>query len=785
MEKIRRGIYQFDPGYLAVVVVCFLAIWPFLSRASLPQATDAELHIYRLAELSRLIRAGELFPRWAPNFYYGYGYPIFNYYAPLTYYLGLLIDFLPILGAVEAVKSLFILGLVGAGVGLYGYIRDLWGQAAGIIGATLYVYAPYILYVDPHARGDLAEAFSFALFPVALWSLDRLRRLPSTWSWLAAVFTVAAVVLSHNLMAMVFAGILIGWVLWQAIIREDTLPLAIKTGLDYRLLKWRLPLALGLGVLMAAFFWLTVALEQDAVNLMSLVGDDSHFDFRKNFLDFGQLLSLPTLLDWGATEPNFNLAPGLPQLLLGLFGVLVVIFGRVRQRNQAAFFALVLGLLLFLLLPISALVWEFVPFLPFIQFPWRLLGPLAAVLAILGGVGSDALIARLPAKFRGFLLIAVIMVVLLISLVLIQVPPWSAEFGPTSAARVLQEELAGRWLGTTSTADFVPSTVDIIPRPQKSIKDDILNARPIDRVNRQTLPSGVRVESQQLSPLHFRYEIEGDTAFPLRLSLFDFPGWHVEVDGRIIRTELARPDGFIMVPLPEGSHTVDVSFGTTPARNLSVAISMAAFLLSIGTAMFWYRNPPMVSIEVEELPKQVHMPASTILALLTVSLAVLFFNAVLVEPQGLLRQASTGNVALPATHQAAVNFDHQVMLIGYDSPDRAVKAGSQVALTVYWKALSKMDINYQVFAHLLDSENNLVAQSDKLNPGEFPTKRWPLDKYVRDEHELLLPAGLSPGSYRWSVGLWSAGDGWRLPVIDDSGEMIGDNYILSLPLEVE
>ncbi len=684
MAKFRRSIFQLDPGYLVVLVICFLAIWPFISRSSLPQSTDAELHIFRLAELSRLIRAGELFPRWAPNFYYGYGYPIFNYYAPLTYYLGLLVDFLPVLGAVQAVKALFVLGLVGAGIGMYGYIRDLWGHAAGIIGMTLYVYAPYILYVDPHARGDLPEAFSFALFPIALWSLDRLRRLPSAWSWLAAVFSVAAVILSHNLMALVFGAIFAGWVLWQAITKEDKLHLEFKTGLEYPLLKWRLAIALGLGVLVAAFFWLTVVLEQDAVNLMSLVGDDSHFDFRKNFLDVGQLISFPTLLDWGATEPYFNLAPGLPQLLLGLLGVILVVFGRVRQRNQAAFFALLVGLFLFLLLPISALVWEFVPFMPFLQFPWRLLGPLAAVLAILGGVGSDAIIKRLPAKFWGISVAAIIMVVLLISLILIQVPSWSAEFGPTSAARVLQEELAGRWLGTTSTADFVPETVDIIPRPQNSIVDDIRNNRPIDRVNRQTLPDGVVVESQQLSPLHFRYDIDGDTAFPMRLSLFEFPGWRVEVDGRVVGTELARPDGFIVIPLTEGIHMVDVSFRMTPDRNISVAVSLGAFLLTISLAIFWLRNPPKVAIQNEELPASelpasVQLQKSIIWPVLIVPIVLILLNAILVEPQGLLRHESTGDTALPAAHQTAANFGDQVLLIGYDVPDKPIEAGSQVS----------------------------------------------------------------------------------------------------------
>ena len=45
------------------------------------------LHVYRTFELDRAWREGVLFPRIAPDFAYGYGYPIFNYYAPLFYYL--------------------------------------------------------------------------------------------------------------------------------------------------------------------------------------------------------------------------------------------------------------------------------------------------------------------------------------------------------------------------------------------------------------------------------------------------------------------------------------------------------------------------------------------------------------------------------------------------------------------------------------------------------------------------------------------------------------------------
>ena len=76
MKQLWR---RFDPGFLVVLLISLLAVWPLLSRASLPEGTDAELHIFRLHELGALVRGGEFSPRWAPNFYHGYGYPCLLY----------------------------------------------------------------------------------------------------------------------------------------------------------------------------------------------------------------------------------------------------------------------------------------------------------------------------------------------------------------------------------------------------------------------------------------------------------------------------------------------------------------------------------------------------------------------------------------------------------------------------------------------------------------------------------------------------------------------------------
>jgi hypothetical protein len=158
-------------------------------------------------------------------------------------------------------------------------------------------------------------------------------------------------------------------------------------------------------------------------------------------------------------------------------------------------------------------------------------------------------------------------------------------------------------------------------------------------------------------------------------------------------------------------------------------------------------------------------------------------------PSGALRYESANYVAKPAQFQGIENFGDQIALIGYDiavEADEQTSAGEAVDVTFYWQAWQPLSINYQVFVHLLAEDGFVVAQSDKLNPGDFPTKRWPQDKYIRDEHILEIPAEIGPGTYRLSVGLWVAGEGWRLPLLDDDRSQIGDNYVVrEWQLEIE
>lgn len=765
MKQMRKFRSLVDPGFLVIILICMIAVWPFISHASLPEGTDAELHIFRLHELSLLVRGGEWYPRWAPNFYHGYGYPIFNFYAPLAYYVGLGFELLPQFDAVAGIKAVFVLAILLAGIGMYGFVRDNWGRQAGFVAAALYVYAPYLQYIDPHARGVAPESLSFGVFAMALWSLDRLRRKQTAVSTLIAVLSVTAVILSHNLMALLLFGILFAWVVWQG--GCDRFDGSCSTA------KWLFAaLLLGLGV--ASFFWLPIILERNAVNLNTLIGEGDNYDFRTHFLSVRDMLAFSARLDWGATEPFFCFNLGVAQWVMGLLGLVMLGWRKTAVSSRLLFFALALFVLLFLMLPASTFIWENLSFMPFFQFPWRLLGAAAAMLAVLGGAGVAALVnlvRNTPYQRVGSWLPAgAVGLTLLLALPLSQPAPWKP-FGEVHSLRMSLIEKSGRWLGTTSTADYLPVTVDVTPRRKQEVVQGFFAGEPLDRVNRIAKPKDAEIIAEEVTPLHFQYHVSTPKQFRLRLYLFDFPGWVVTVDDEPAETELARPDGFIIVKVPEGEHVVDVQFKNSRARNTAVFITIISLLLTALTAGFLWRKQPHVLKETEGLQRGDWFVAGVVGGVTAVSLLI-------IQPAGWLHHNSTGQLVDLADETLYADFGDQIALLGYDANHIVVAPGELIDVTLYWKAVQTLDINYQSFAHILQADGSLLAQSDHLNPGEFPTRRWPLDKYVRDEHFLLIPPDTPPGDYTVSAGLWVQAEGWRLPLLDASGTQIGDNITL-------
>jgi hypothetical protein len=108
-----------------------------------------------------------------------------------------------------------------------------------------------------------------------------------------------------------------------------------------------------------------------------------------------------------------------------------------------------------------------------------------------------------------------------------------------------------------------------------------------------------------------------------------------------------------------------------------------------------------------------------------------------------------------------------VELLGYDLDFAEVQAGERLRLTLYWRALSKMDTSYTAFVHLLDGQSRMWGQQDHVPAGR-PTTGWLEGEIVVDGYELPVRADAPPGEYVIEVGLYDPVSGERLSLLSES-----------------
>jgi hypothetical protein len=139
------------------------------------------------------------------------------------------------------------------------------------------------------------------------------------------------------------------------------------------------------------------------------------------------------------------------------------------------------------------------------------------------------------------------------------------------------------------------------------------------------------------------------------------------------------------------------------------------------------------------------------------------------------------------THRLSANFDDTITLLGYDIQLEA--EAKNLNITFYWRCDAPPTANLTVFAHLVDTNGNIVAQMDKppLN-GDYPTSAWEPGEVIRDNLTMpLSPAELpqneaQPNELWLRVGLYRSDNDARLPVFDATGQVIADAVISPDPV---
>ncbi|MCS7002280.1 MAG: hypothetical protein NZ518_05460, partial [Dehalococcoidia bacterium] len=400
-----------------VALLALVPIAPMVHPLYFWGAHDGRHSVYFLVQFDRSIRDGIWWPRWAPDFTYGYGYPIFNIYAPLAYFIG---EAFHLAGAdvVTAVKLVFALSFPLSGLTMFAFARDTLGSRGAALAAVVYMLAPYRL-VDVYVRGALSESLAFVFFPLTLFAFRRvlaaaeLRRIvvaasgePARWRSLFAPTMIAptvlaavslgALLLTHTTIGLLMIPVTAAYVAWtlarmaRSAVTEAPRPIVGLRDQFAEALRAVAPGAVG------SLFAATLAAGLAAIFLIPSIAEYQYvrvdqwttaaYDYRAHFVYPHQLVS-PY---WGFGVSDGTPDSGMP-FQLGVIPVALGALGLVASerrgvRAEQFFFGGLAVVSVFLMLHISAPVWEALRIAALVQFPWRLLTFTTLAMAYLAGM---------------------------------------------------------------------------------------------------------------------------------------------------------------------------------------------------------------------------------------------------------------------------------------------------------------------------------------------------------------------------------------------------------------
>ena len=613
MSSLRR----LDAGFVVVALLSIVAIAPLTAPGFFLKAHDATIGAYFLWQFDQGIADGALYPRWAMDWTFGYGYPLFVVIAPLAFYVAEVFHLLGA-GLIGGLKVAYALGFLFSGLAMYLLARDLFGRAGGTLAAVLYVYAPYHL-ADVYVRADLAEFFSFVFFPLVLWAILRLRRARSRRETARYValggLAYGGLVLTHITMAVLFTPIAAAYALLLALSKEEPEPPRRKERQEepggttedtesteriqdagYRIqdaskplpASWILNLAsciaaLTLGLAVAAAYWLPAFGEQRYIQASDLTG--GYFSYRNHFVYPFQFLSPFWGYGYADIGPNDQMPYqlGVAAVVLAICSLWVV--RRLSERRHLAIFLAAAALVVLAMTAVSQPVWDLLrPVLVFVQFPWRLLALTSLALALAGGALAGRILPQSASaaeseQAREQPAAAMVLVVLALLAGYTYTTPQYTD-GEVSLARMIQFQL--------DTKEMLGNTRWVTEKPEGSpMVAQYLAGQAVTRV----VPADSRAAVQVVHSGGASYEalVQAPAPTDVLLNIRYFPGWRVYLDGQRVEPQIRPPQGLMAVAVPQGEHRLRLRFEDTPLRLLAKVITLVGLALA-GLLLWWGRR---------------------------------------------------------------------------------------------------------------------------------------------------------------------------------------------------
>ena len=548
---------------------------------------DFDFHLVSWFDCLNSWRHGILYPHWTPSANYGAGEPRFVFYSPLTWMLGAALGaWLP--WALVPMALTWVL-LAGTGLATRALAWQALAESAATLAGCVAIFSGYALFTA-YERTAFAELAGGLWIPLVLLFALRDRNASGGFvrrafdgSAAALALALAGAWLSNPTVGVMACYLLAAVALARAMLMRSTAPV----------LRAAAGAAVGMGLV--AFYLIPAAWEQRWVDIHQVTEDPGQ-TLENNWL-FAVHADPVLALHDAVLHTASLIAVGM--IAAALAGLLACwLRGRLPGRRRWWIpLALIPVAVLFLQFPLSHSLWNLLPELRFLQFPWRWLLALEAPMAIFLAAAvwpheSGRIWRRLAV---GLSCLAVFLAMTSFA----QRNFFQSCDEEDAVPGMLSVYRAGQ--GFLGTDEYEPIGADnslvATGLPDACLVSDsaaVLGALPGTLDADPPIPAWTPGQNscdatlgwQSGGPEHKR--LRGFVRHPgyLILRLRSYPAWRIAVNGRSVGRLLPREDGLMSVPVPRGMVDLAVDWTTTPDVIASRWLSALAALLLAALGLF-------------------------------------------------------------------------------------------------------------------------------------------------------------------------------------------------------
>jgi hypothetical protein len=320
----------------------------------------------------------------------------------------------------------------------------------------------------------------------------------------------------------------------------------------------KFPCAMAIGLGLASIYLLPVIFERGFVHIEFI----KTLDYKDSFLFLKKNL---------IKREFYPIVHGIAILETAFLIFSFLLIKKNLIKVNTIFFVILLLISMFLTLPLSSLIWRYMPEFPNLQFPWRWL--------TLSGLSFSILAGNLFSNFNGEVKKSVgvfCSVLLIISLyIILQVSFFRGEviyYWKEHSNMFSPFEYRPVWLNDAERM-LIPTKKGTI------IKGD-----------------GSLYITKWKSNQHI-LSTTGNTPLTVKLSTFFYPGWNASIDGIKAQIMIEKGSGAMLIDIPRGEHTIVLIFTDTPIRYYSKLISLGSCLIIFLLALFSLRPNGILSFD--------------------------------------------------------------------------------------------------------------------------------------------------------------------------------------------